>query len=56
MLIVRIITILLIILGVVIMIHSSVVLLKNAKFAPLERFKTDPTPQTLVKSGLYKYI
>ena len=43
------------VLGVIIIIHSATILIKNAKFSPSSEIKIDPTPQNLVITGLYKY-
>ena len=53
---VRIFSLLLFGLGVLIIVHSSTKLIKNAKFSPSKELKVDPTPQNLVTTGLYKYI
>jgi len=44
------------VLGVIIIIHSATILLKNAKFSHPSELKIDPTPQNLVTTGLYKNI
>ena len=53
---VRIFSLLLFALGVLIIVHSSTILIKNAKFSPPTELKLDPIPQNLVTTGLYKYI
>ncbi len=53
---VQIISLLLFALGVLIIVHSSMILIKNAKFSSPTELKLDPIPQNLVITGLYKHI